>query len=144
MCSCGGRRYGLGQIFFRQEHWAEAESHFRLALDINARSSVLHCYHGMALHKLERHPEALDRLQARTAPHGNPDPYPDPEWPRAADAARLLVPASSSEWSQARPSAAPAGGLRLHLARANMAHGGDIANHASSTNKTSVALQLAR
>lgn len=60
------RRYGLGQIYFRQEHWAEAESHFRLALDINSRSSVLHCYHGMALHKLERHPEALDRLQARS------------------------------------------------------------------------------
>ena len=63
--SCGECRYGLGQIYFRQEHWAEAETHFRLALDINSRSSVLHCYHGMALHKLERHPEALDRLQAR-------------------------------------------------------------------------------
>lgn len=59
------RRYGIGQISFRQEKWGEAEQHFRRALDINSRSSVLHCYHGMALHKLERYEDALKRLQVR-------------------------------------------------------------------------------
>lgn len=40
-----------------------AEYHFRRALNINPRSSVLRCYLGMALHKLKRNAEALEMLQ---------------------------------------------------------------------------------
>lgn len=40
----------------------QAEYHFRRALSINDRSSVLRCYLGMALHKLKRNSEALDML----------------------------------------------------------------------------------
>lgn len=46
-------RYGLGTIYFRQEKYKLAEFHFRRALHINSRSSVLHCYLGMALHTLK-------------------------------------------------------------------------------------------
>jgi anaphase-promoting complex subunit 3 len=45
--------YGLGTIYFRQEKYKLAEFHFRRALHINSRSSVLHCYLGMALHTLK-------------------------------------------------------------------------------------------
>lgn len=58
-------RYGIGQIYFRQEKYREAEYHFRAAADINKRSSVLHCYTGMALHRQGLHAEALQRLQVR-------------------------------------------------------------------------------
>jgi anaphase-promoting complex subunit 3 len=41
--------YGLGAIFFRQEKFELAEYHFRRAIAINPRSSVLYCYLGMVL-----------------------------------------------------------------------------------------------
>lgn len=52
----------MGHIYYRQEKYGMAEYHFRRALSINARSSVLRCYLGMALHKLKRNAEALDML----------------------------------------------------------------------------------
>jgi anaphase-promoting complex subunit 3 len=52
----------MGHIYYRQEKYGMAEYHFRRALSINHRSSVLRCYLGMALHKLKRNPEALDML----------------------------------------------------------------------------------
>ena len=52
----------MGHIYYRQEKYGMAEYHFRRALSINHRSSVLRCYLGMALHKLKRSPEALDML----------------------------------------------------------------------------------
>ena len=52
----------MGHIYYRQEKYGMAEYHFRRALSINDRSSVLRCYLGMALHKLKRNPEALDML----------------------------------------------------------------------------------
>ena len=65
--------YGLGTIYFRQEKYELAEIHFRRALDINPRSSVLSCYLGMALHKLQRNMEALGLLQdAITSDPKNP------------------------------------------------------------------------
>lgn len=59
------RRYGIGQVYLRQEKWAEAHYHFRTAAAINKRSSVLHCYTGMALHRQGLHAEALQCLQVR-------------------------------------------------------------------------------
>lgn len=65
----------MGHIYYRQEKYGMAEYHFRRALAINPRSSVLRCYAGMALHKLKRNPEALDMLgqvgvgRERAAPH---------------------------------------------------------------------------
>ena len=44
-----------------------AEYHFRRALAINERSSVLRCYLGMALHKLKRNGEALEMLNGAIA-----------------------------------------------------------------------------
>jgi Flp pilus assembly protein TadD len=52
----------MGHIYYRQEKYGMAEYHFRRALQINERSSVLRCYLGMALHKLKRNKEALDEL----------------------------------------------------------------------------------
>lgn len=52
----------MGHIYYRQEKYGMAEYHFRRALSINDRSSVLRCYLGMALHKLKRNTEALDML----------------------------------------------------------------------------------
>jgi tetratricopeptide (TPR) repeat protein len=60
---CCGRRYGIGQILFREEQYDKALQHFRMAAGINSRSSVLACYQGMALAKLGRHSEALSLLQ---------------------------------------------------------------------------------
>lgn len=54
--------YGLGAIYLRQEKYDLAEHHFRRALNINPRSSVLHCYLGMAIHRNGRHGEALKQL----------------------------------------------------------------------------------
>ena len=59
-------RYGLGQIYFRQEKYEMAEYHFRRSLLINQRSSVLRCYVGVALHKIGRTSDALDQLQVPT------------------------------------------------------------------------------
>jgi anaphase-promoting complex subunit 3 len=67
--------YGLGTIYFRQEKYKLAEFHFRRALHINSRSSVLHCYLGMALHTLKKNGEALELLeQAIVADPKNPLP----------------------------------------------------------------------
>jgi len=55
-------RFGMGHIYYRQEKFGMAEYHFRRALNINPRSSVLRCYLGMALHKLKRNAEALEML----------------------------------------------------------------------------------
>lgn len=52
----------MGHIYYRQEKYGMAEYHFRRALAVNERSSVLRCYLGMALHKLRRNGEALDML----------------------------------------------------------------------------------
>ncbi len=60
-------RYGMGQIFFRQEKYDTALTHFRKASTINPASSVLRCYCGMALHKLKRLDEALVLLQVNEA-----------------------------------------------------------------------------
>eukprot|EP00899_Mesostigma_viride_P005956 jgi/Mesvir1/15361/Mv06563-RA.1 len=51
--------YGVGCIYLRQERAEMAEYHFRQALTLNPRSSVLQCYLGMALHALKRNAEAL-------------------------------------------------------------------------------------
>ena len=59
--------YGLGTIYFRQEKFELAEYHFRRALSINARSSVLHCYLGMALHALKKNIDALKLLEKAIA-----------------------------------------------------------------------------
>ena len=59
-------RYGVGQIYFRQEKYEMAEYHFRRSLLINQRSSVLRCYVGVALHKIGRAQDALDQLQVCT------------------------------------------------------------------------------
>lgn len=40
-----------------------AEYHFRRSLLINPRSSVLRCYVGLALHKINRLQDALEQLQ---------------------------------------------------------------------------------
>ena len=58
-----GCRYGVGQIYFRQEKYEMAEYHFRRSLLINQRSSVLRCYVGVALHKIGRPQDALEQLQ---------------------------------------------------------------------------------
>jgi hypothetical protein len=52
----------MGHIYYRQEKYGMAEYHFRRALAINDRSSVLRCYLGMALARLRRGPEALQML----------------------------------------------------------------------------------
>lgn len=40
-------RYGIGMIYYRQEKYSMAEYHFKRALQINPRNSVLQCYLGM-------------------------------------------------------------------------------------------------
>lgn len=65
---CPSTRYGLGQVLFRQEKYADALYHFKTAVGINPRSSVLHCYVGMAMHRsmpdrVQHTKEALTRLQ---------------------------------------------------------------------------------
>ena len=59
--------FGMGHIYYRQEKYGMAEYHFRRAHGINDRSSVLRCYLGMALHKLNRSAEALEALSAAIA-----------------------------------------------------------------------------
>ena len=60
-CRC---RFGMGHIYYRQEKYGMAEYHFRRALGINPRSSVLRCYLGMALARLHRSADALEALSA--------------------------------------------------------------------------------
>ena len=59
--------YGLGTVYYRQEKYELSEYHFRHALSINDRSSVLHCYLGMAQHALRRNAEALEALDRAVA-----------------------------------------------------------------------------
>ena len=54
--------YGLGNIYFRQEKYELARYHFSRALAIHPRSSVLHCYMGMALLAQRKFEEALVTL----------------------------------------------------------------------------------
>ncbi len=56
-------RYGLGNIYFRQEKYELSAYHFKRALAINDRSSVLYCYLSMALHANKRVEEALQMLE---------------------------------------------------------------------------------
>ncbi|KAK8940713.1 hypothetical protein KSP39_PZI010567 [Platanthera zijinensis] len=51
--------YGLGVVFLRQEKFEFAAHNFREAYNINARSSIIMSYLGMALHSLKRDDEAL-------------------------------------------------------------------------------------
>ncbi|KAJ1435441.1 Tetratricopeptide-like helical domain superfamily [Sesbania bispinosa] len=51
--------YGLGMIYLRQEKFEFSEHHFRMAFQINPRSSVIMSYLGTALHALKRNQEAL-------------------------------------------------------------------------------------
>ena len=53
-------RYGLGNIYFRQEKFDFAEHHLRKALAINPCSSPLYCYLGMALHANSKPTQARD------------------------------------------------------------------------------------
>ena len=50
-------------MYYRQEKYELSEYHFRHALGINSRSSVLFCYLGMAQHALKRTGDALELLQ---------------------------------------------------------------------------------
>jgi anaphase-promoting complex subunit 3 len=55
-------RYGLGNIYYRQEKYDFAEHHLRKALAINPCSSPLYCYLGMALHANAKTAQALEML----------------------------------------------------------------------------------
>ncbi|CBI28012.3 hypothetical protein VitviT2T_016470 [Vitis vinifera] len=67
--------YGLGMICLRQEKFEFAEHHFRMAFQINPRSSVILCYLGTALHALKRSGEALYMMEkAILADKKNPLP----------------------------------------------------------------------
>jgi len=45
--------YGLGMLYLRQEKLDLSEHHFRMAFQINPRSSVILSYLGTALHALK-------------------------------------------------------------------------------------------
>ena len=47
MCLCHSDRYGVGNIYYKQEKFALAEMHYRKALAINPQSSVLLCHIGV-------------------------------------------------------------------------------------------------
>ncbi|POO00841.1 N-terminal acetyltransferase A, auxiliary subunit [Trema orientale] len=67
--------YGLGMIYLRQEKFEFSEHHFRMAYQINPRSSVIMSYLGTALHTLKRSEEALLMLEkAILADKKNPLP----------------------------------------------------------------------
>ena len=55
-------RYGIGQIYYRQEKYDMAIFNFKHALDINPRSAVLKCYLGMAYHKQNNTEAAMRAL----------------------------------------------------------------------------------
>ncbi|KAK7266697.1 hypothetical protein RIF29_19347 [Crotalaria pallida] len=55
--------YGLGMIYLRQEKFQFSEHHFRMAFQINPRSSVILSYLGTALHASKRSEEALVIMQ---------------------------------------------------------------------------------
>ncbi|CAN0901493.1 Cell division cycle protein 27 homolog B [Linum grandiflorum] len=67
--------YGLGMVYLRQEKVEFAEHHFRMAFQINPRSSVIMSYLGTALHALKRDAEALELMdRAILADRKNPLP----------------------------------------------------------------------
>ncbi|KAI4346787.1 hypothetical protein L6164_007655 [Bauhinia variegata] len=67
--------YGLGITYLRQEKFEFAEHHFRMAFQINPRSSVILSYLGTALHALKRNEEALVMMEkAIVADKKNPLP----------------------------------------------------------------------
>ncbi|CAI0425560.1 unnamed protein product [Linum tenue] len=67
--------YGLGMVYLRQEKFEFSEHHFRMAFQINPRSSVIMSYLGTALHTLRRNEEALDMMErAILADRKNPLP----------------------------------------------------------------------
>lgn len=67
--------YGLGMIYLRQEKFEFSEHHFRMAFQINPRSSVIMSYLGTALHTLKRSDEALIMMEkAIMADRKNPLP----------------------------------------------------------------------
>ncbi|RDY10574.1 Cell division cycle protein 27-like B, partial [Mucuna pruriens] len=67
--------YGLGMLYLRQEKLEFSEHHFRMAFQINPRSSVILSYLGTALHALKRSREALDIMEkAILADKKNPLP----------------------------------------------------------------------
>ncbi|KAK9748277.1 hypothetical protein RND81_02G047000 [Saponaria officinalis] len=67
--------YGLGMVYLRQEKFEFAEHHFRVAFQINPRSSVIMSYLGTALHYLKRNEEALLMMEkAILADKKNPLP----------------------------------------------------------------------
>eukprot|EP00983_Pelagomonas_calceolata_P008356 273244-Pelagomonas_calceolata.AAC.6 len=57
-------RYGMGQLYFRQEKYDVALVHFKSAALVNPQSSVLRCYWGMALAKQGILGNALAKLQS--------------------------------------------------------------------------------
>ena len=61
--------FGVGTIHYRQEKYQLAEYHFRRALKINPRSSVLYCYLGMVLHAKKQLKEALHVRTTRLRKH---------------------------------------------------------------------------
>ncbi|XP_074278410.1 cell division cycle protein 27 homolog B isoform X2 [Silene latifolia] len=67
--------YGLGMVYLRQEKFEFAEHQFRVASQINPRSSVIMSYLGTALHYLKRNEEALLMMEkAILADKKNPLP----------------------------------------------------------------------
>ncbi|KOM56340.1 hypothetical protein LR48_Vigan10g223200 [Vigna angularis] len=67
--------YGLGMLYLRQEKLEFSEHHFRMAFQINPRSSVILSYLGTALHALKRSWEALAIMEkAILADKKNPLP----------------------------------------------------------------------
>lgn len=55
--------YGMGSIYWRQEKCELASYHFKRALAINSRSSVLYSHYAIALHACDKSDEALEILQ---------------------------------------------------------------------------------
>lgn len=56
-------RYGLGQIYMKQEKYEAALKHFSLAAHINPNSSVLRCCCGTAFRRMNRLEDALKQLK---------------------------------------------------------------------------------
>lgn len=68
------RRYGMGQVHFRQERHDMACGHFKMACEIHPRSSVLRCYHAMAQHKTGQAMAALATLEVGVWVSGSRSP----------------------------------------------------------------------
>ncbi|XP_067013542.1 cell division cycle protein 27 homolog [Anabrus simplex] len=59
--------YGIGTIFSKQERYLLAELHYKRALSIHPRSSVLMCHVGVAQHAQSKTEKALQTLDAAIA-----------------------------------------------------------------------------